>query len=171
MDLRNLSNSLKRQRATFIRQAKLSTFLPPFILVEFQLPARSNELNGTNLILLKALLHSTRRDTNPGCSDACRRNTKHGRGNERKLVEGDAKKHDNTITSRRSPLTRWIYRQVTGEQLTPNFWRVVSPTPPHGFRVPIVRRPFRHAGQIHVSSNDLFIRHYSSSRPRLNSWN
>lgn len=62
MDLRNLSNSLKRQRATFIRQAKLSTFLPPFILVEFQLPARSNELNGTNLILLKALLHSTRRD-------------------------------------------------------------------------------------------------------------
>lgn len=114
-----------------------------------------------NLIPLKALLHSsTRRDIRVAVTPVVEiRDT----GGERKLVEGDAKKHDNTITSRRSPLTRWIYRQVTGEQLTPNFWRVVSPPSPPpltDFRVPIVRRPFRHAGQIHTSPNRLFIRHY-----------
>lgn len=81
-----------------------------------------------NLIPLKALLHSsTRRDIRVAVTSVVEiRDT----GGERKLVEGDAKKHDNTITSRRSPLTRWIYRQVTGEQLTPNFWRVVSPPSP-----------------------------------------
>lgn len=48
-------------------------------------------------------------------------------------------------------------RTINAQLLT----RCFATLPPlTDFRVPIVRRPFRHAGQIHTSPNRLFIRHY-----------